>query len=127
MATKIAISNFRKNCMGTMSFDGQFKGMRKMQEFVVYPIKAGDSPKSIIIQSDTRIGEIFLSDGMVKLSPGISSGAYMHHLSLAKEALLLSGDELLLLTANVLSTASASAGTRGVTCDNSGAIELFSS
>lgn len=127
MATKNVISNFRKNCMGTMSFDALFKGMRKSQEFIVYPIKAGDSAETVTIQSDTRIGEIFLADGKVRLSPGIPNGAYFHHMLLAKEVPSLSGEELLLLKANVFSTVSSMAGSRGVTCDNSAALEVFAS
>ena len=31
------ISNIHKNCMGTVSFDAKFAGMRKPQDFIVYP------------------------------------------------------------------------------------------
>lgn len=121
----MAISKFRKNCMGTVSFDALFKGMRKTQEFIVYPLSKDKAADKIMIQSDTRIGEINLADGSVKLSPGISSGAYGHHMMLAKEAPALTAEELLLLKSNIFSTASANAGSRGVTCDNSVAADVF--
>lgn len=121
----MAISNFRKNCMGTMSFQATFKGMRKAQDFIVYPIGTDSDAKTITIQSNTRIGQITLADGKTKLSPSVSSGAYFHHMMLAKEVPPLSGEELLLLKSNVFSTADANAGSRGITCDNSSAVKVF--
>ena len=54
-SNKQILSNFRKNFAGTASFDGQFEGMRKPQDFVVYPMKTGDV--EIQIQSDNRFGK----------------------------------------------------------------------
>lgn len=68
------ISNVRKNIMGTASFDAKFDGMRKAQDFIVYPMK--DSAESALIQSDTRIGRINMQTGAVILSKPHSSGAY---------------------------------------------------
>lgn len=31
------ITNFSKNSLGTLDFDGKFAGMRKAQDFVAYP------------------------------------------------------------------------------------------
>lgn len=122
----MVFSNFHKNCMGTLSFDACFKGMRKSQDFCVYPLEAGASSKKIKIQSDTRIGEIDMITGEVLLSPSVSSGAYFHHLALAKPAPTLSTEELEALKSQVGSTASAKAGSYCITCDNSGAVALLS-
>ena len=92
--------------------------MRKAQEFTVYPLAVGDPAEKITIQSDTRIGTIRFNDGEVRLSPSIQSGAYFHHLSLAKAVAQLSAEELIFLKANVFSTAFSVAGTHGVSCDN---------
>lgn len=50
------VTNIHKNIMGTISFNAKFGGMRKEQDFIVYPITS-DNPE-IVIQSDNRIGYI---------------------------------------------------------------------
>lgn len=120
------IANIRKNCIGTVSFDGQFQGMRKPQDFTVYPVKAGEPADSILIQSGTRIGTVDLQSGHVKLSRPHASGAYFMHLREATFSGKLEADELLLLKGNILATAHGKAGTNGVVfTDNSGALEVF--
>lgn len=49
------VTKIRKNILGTISFTAKFTGMRKEQEFIVYP---NPDPGCILIQSDTRIGRI---------------------------------------------------------------------
>jgi hypothetical protein len=120
------ITNLHKNCMGTISFDGQFKGMRKPQEFICYPLHAGDPADRITIQSDTRIGFICTSDGRALVSPSRPSGSYFPHLSLATYAGQLDAAELLLLKAHILASASGRAGSNGiVVTDNSAALDIF--
>lgn len=68
------IANCRKNIMGTLSFDGKFPGMRKAQDFIVYPMH--DSSESITVQSDTRFGQIDLATGKAVMSAPHSNGAY---------------------------------------------------
>lgn len=51
----VKVFNIRKNMMGTVSFTAQFTGMKKPQEFIVYPDPA---PNKILIQSDNRCGFI---------------------------------------------------------------------
>lgn len=116
------LDNCTKNRLGTVSFDGQFQGMRKKQNFIVYPISSTHEAGGIKIQSDTRIGFIDLSNGRVMLTPAIQSGAYNLHLSLVKFVGDLSGEELFLLKINIAATSSNKAGSAGITCDNSGAI-----
>lgn len=118
------ISNISKNCMGTTSFDGKFEGMRKAKDFIVYPMKTGE--REITIQSDVRIGTIDLETGQVKLSKHHSGGAYFVHLYEAAPAGKLSGEQLLMLKAHIMGTASGKAGTNSmVFTDNSGALEVF--
>lgn len=72
------ITNCTKNCLGTVSFDGKFQGMRKAQDFIVYPMQ--DSGAIVKIQSDTRIGTLDLDSGALVLSQPHASGAYFLHL-----------------------------------------------
>jgi hypothetical protein len=61
------IANCHKNIMGTVSFDGRFAGMRKAQDFIVYPMQ--DSGPLIKIQSNNRMGQLNLDTGELILSP----------------------------------------------------------
>jgi len=123
----MTISGIRKNCMGTVSFDGKFDGMRKAQDFIVYPMHAGNAAESALVQSDTRIGRIHFTTGSVIMSPSRQGGSYNVHLMLCKPAGTLSAEELLLLKAAVFSTASGKAGNNAmhVYTDNSAALEVF--
>jgi hypothetical protein len=122
----LKITNTRRNCMGTTSFEAKFKGMRKTQEFIVYPIKAGDDTKHVTIQSDTRIGYLTFTGG-VHLCPPISSGAYAQHLANVAHIDTLSTDELSSLQAHIMKSANPKAGTNGmVYTDNSGASRMLS-
>lgn len=120
------IANIRRNIMGTVSFDGQFQGMRKPQDFIVYPMHSEDQAGNAKIQSDTRIGFINMESGTVTLSRPKSGGAYFVHLNGAQIVGQLSGEELLLLKAAIFSSANGHAGTNGIVyTDNSGAIAVF--
>jgi hypothetical protein len=120
------ITNFKRNCMGTTDFDGKFEGMRKAQDFIAYAIGSSDDKSSVKIQSDTRIGYICLKTGLVMLSPPFPGGAYQQHTRLAKPSGTLTGEDLTILKAHVLASASGKAGTNGVMyVDNSGALDVF--
>jgi hypothetical protein len=120
------LNNIRNNTMGTVSFDGKFDGMRKFQDFIVYPMQAGDDVSKLLVQSGTRIGYIYLDDGRVFMSPSVASGAYSVHLMKGKFLSSLSAEELLLLKTHMMASASPKAGTNGVIyCDNSQAVEVF--
>lgn len=58
---------------------GKFPGMRKDQEWTVYPFEA--NPEYHLIQSSVRIAHINMKDHTAMLSKHVSSGAYNHHLS----------------------------------------------
>ena len=60
--------NFRKNCVGTLSFEAKFQGMRKAQEFITFPMK--EAVRTILIQSDTRFAWINLDSGAVDIRKG---------------------------------------------------------
>lgn len=125
------ITNIHKNSLGTISFNGKFAGMRKSQEFDVYPLQAGSDGAKVTIQSDTRIGIIFLrngdaDDGRVYMSGPHASGAYFSHLATGSFIDKLNSEELLLLRAQIMTTASGKAGDNGmVLTDNSEAISVF--
>lgn len=76
----------------TITFNAKFSGMRKEQEFTVYAPRPNAS--SIVIQSDTRIGEIYLESGICRISKNQPSGAYFGHLAMAEETDQLKADEL---------------------------------
>jgi len=67
------ITNLHRNIMGTTSFDGKFQGMRKAQDFIVYPLAAGET--TICIQSDTRYGRLDLTTGNLEMSKSHANGA----------------------------------------------------
>jgi hypothetical protein len=108
--------------MGTLDFKGQFKGMLKTQQFVVYPKASYAVDEVVKIQSDTRIGSINLQTGQVKISKSHASGADHRHLAAAVDAGVLSGEQLLLFKAHVMATSSSSTETNAmVVADNCGA------
>lgn len=76
---KTIITNFRKNIMGTVSFEMKLPKMRKSQEFIIYPMSTNDT--KIMVQSDTRIGYIHLDSGLIQMTGSYSNGAYSYHLS----------------------------------------------
>jgi hypothetical protein len=123
----VDIGNLHKNRLGTVSFDGKFEGMRKAQEFDVYPITSAPKTEAIkaTIQSDTRIGSIDLSSGEITVTRSIASGAYFPDLAQAKHAGKLTGEQLESLKAHIFGTAHEMAGTNGIMyCNNAGAASL---
>lgn len=120
------IENVRKNIMGTVSFDGKFDGMRKAQDFVVYPIGKGVEPATISVQSDNRFGKIDMATGAVVMSKPANYANSMTLAMTGANAGKLNAEELLMLKGQIMATASAKAGSNGVVyCDNSGAAEIF--
>lgn len=122
------ILNITKNIMGTLSIEAKFNGMRKAQEFIIYPIKAGDPLDSLLVQSDTRIGRIDLNTGIVTMSPPRSGGSYNVHLMFATAIDTLDREELAGLKFRLIQTADKMAGNNGVMyTDNSGveAVRVF--
>jgi hypothetical protein len=106
-----------KNVMGTVSFDGLFTGMRKAQDFIVYPMK--EATGKARIQSDKRAGFIDLITGLVFLSKG------QYDFSNVAQVGQLSGEELLAFKSAIMAAASGRAGSRGVFSENQGALDVF--
>ena len=123
------ISNIHKNNMGTISFDAKFAGMRKPQDFIVYPMKAGDETQRPVIQSDTRIGTVCLQTGNVRMSRPHTGGANFMHMSMERALIdKIPQEDLFSLKAHIMSTAHGAAGKAEngiVQTDNSGALEVF--
>ena len=122
------LTNIRKNCMGTVSFDGQFDGMRKAQDFIVYPMHPDIKAEKVAhVQSDTRIGEIDLTTGTVNMSLPRAGGAYYIHMATARIVGKLTSEELLLFKAQIFATAGEKVGDNvlHVVTDNSGAAQVF--
>ena len=68
------MKNFHINSLGTVSFIGKFPGMRKEQDFIVYPITSNPDDK-IRCQSENRWMEINVQTG----SAEITSAQSGHH------------------------------------------------
>ena len=119
------ITNCKKNIMGTISFDGKFAGMRKEQDFIVYPKGIDDIDDIYMIQSNTRIGRINMVNGDYVMSQPHSSGAYGVHLAMDKLVKgTLDNDDLVPLRNAIKGTAGAMVGRSIVHCDNTGAMFL---
>ena len=84
-----------------LEFTAKFKGMRKEQGFIVYPVNKIYAPIFVTIQSDTRIGRIYLMLGGVHLCPPQKNGAYFPHMTLIKPAGRLTDEELASLKAEI--------------------------
>lgn len=109
--------------MGTVSFDGKFTGMRKAQDFIVYPMQ--DSGTIIKIQSDTRIGQIDLFNGLVTMSQPHAGGAYNVHLAMDKPVFsMISKEDCMTIRGWIKSTGGIEVGSSIVKSDNTGAIAL---
>lgn len=113
--------------MGTVSFAGKFAGMRKAQDFIVYPMQ--DSGTRARIQSDNRMGQVDLETGELILSPATSGHAgfaWLQICVLRKTALkeTLPAEDLQTLRQWVKSSGGIEVGSSIVKCDNTGAMAL---
>jgi hypothetical protein len=123
---KAEILGFSKNVMGTTDIEMKITGMRKPQDFIVYPIGKDDAGSVITIQSDTRIGQINLVKGVGVMSQSHSSGAYFVHLQMDKlTSFTISESDLENIKAHIFKTAGDNVGTRGIVSDNSGASRVY--
>ena len=114
----VEIGGFKRNIMGTLSFDLKLKKMRKSQEFIVYP--AQEKSDSILIQSSTRIGKIEMTSGEGFMSQSHANGAYGYHLQAdKKDKFQLSEEQLSKLKEELAKTAGKKVGSSVVFSDNS--------
>lgn len=121
------ISNLNRNIMGTVSFDGQCAGMRKPQDFIVYPMQ--DSGERITIQSEHRFGRLDLATGKGILSANKTqyANSIWFAMCVARRtavAIQLEAEDLQTLRGWIKSTGGVEVGASFVKCDNTGAIAL---
>jgi len=119
--TASPITNYHKNFMGTLSFDLKVKGMRKPQDFIVYPITG--KTNIIRIQSDKKWGEIDATTGKGILSKtGNNSWAFALDVSNRNvNKFDLTPEELEELKSKIRETSGKEVGNVIITTDNSGA------
>ena len=107
------VTNIKKNILGTVSFNAKFKGMRKGQDFIVYP----NPNEKLTIQSGLHYGFID-KQGVVEYASAKYSVDYM----LAKSRRKIKNDiieNFAELKSAVKNTASNMAGESYIYCDNS--------
>jgi hypothetical protein len=113
------------NIMGTTSLELKIKGMRKPQDFIVYPISTEQAGKPITIQSDTRFGYLDLSSGRGLMSQSHANGAYSYHFSMDKKVpFKISETDVQKIKEHLASKASSKAGNSVIFSDNSGADKM---
>ena len=123
---KAEILGLSKNIMGTTSIEMKISGMRKSQDFSVYPIGKDDTDKIITIQSETRIGKIDLATGRGLMSQSHSNGAYFVHFQMDKlTPFTINEKDLKDITSHIFRTAGDNVGSRGIFSDNSGASGVY--
>jgi hypothetical protein len=116
------VLSVKGNIMGTTSLLMKIKGMKKPQDFIVYPISADQAGKPITIQSDTRFGYLDLKSGRGLMSQSHSNGAYSYHFSADKKVpFKLSETDVQKIKEHLSSTAGSKVGNSVVFSDNSGA------
>lgn len=113
----VEFGKFRKNIMGTLSFEMKLPNMRKAQDFIVYPVN--EKTDYIMIQSDTRFGKIEMTTGRGLMSQSHANGAYAVHLHIDKLVKFeLTESQLEKLKEEIAKTAGRNVGSAGVVSDN---------
>ena len=121
-AKTVEIEKIKLNSMNTCDIHMKIKGMRKFQEFSVYPIGKDEKEPTITIQSDTRFGKLSLKNGKGLMSKSHQNGAYSHHLQMDKLTLfLLSKEQLEQVKEQIINSSKPRKSRVGVITDNSGA------
>lgn len=125
----ISLDSIRKNCMGTISFNMMYKGMRKVDDFIVYPKSASDTDAIIRIQSNRRFGQLDLNTGKCIMSVGGGANSIELQLQMVygtAKAVLFTPEQCQQLKERILGTYSSKAGTNGIMySDNTGVIGLI--
>ena len=122
--TASPITNYHRTIMGTLGFDLKVKGMRKAQDFIVYPIVA--KTDTIRIQSDKKWGEIHINTGKGILSKSGSTSWHLHADMMNMNVIKfeLTPEELEELKTQIKSTSGKDVGNTIMRTDNSGAALL---
>ena len=104
------VAKIRRNIMGTISFKAKFKGMRKEQDFIIYP----NPEKRLTVQSDSKCGYVDF-DGKAT----IHSSEHFVKIGWVKEN-IDTIDNIKELLQAVRKSTGANVGSSGfITCDNS--------
>jgi len=120
---KAEIKSINKNIMGTISIIMRIKGMRKDQEFIIYPITKQSN--SLKIQSSTRMGTVNL-EGKGLMTKSHANGAYFHHLNMDElTPFAFTPNDWNQIVEYIGLTESKNAGNSVITSDNSGAKSIF--
>ena len=123
---KAEIIGLGTNILGTTDIEMKISGMRKPQEFSVYPLGKDDAEKIITIQSSTRIGRLDLSTGRGVMSQSHPNGAYFVHFQMDKLIpFTVNESDLEDIKASVFKTAGSKVGGQGIFSDNSGASGVY--
>jgi hypothetical protein len=122
------VANFRKNIMGTISFDLKLTKWRKSQDFIVYPM--AESAATILIQSDKRWAEINPETGEMWMTNGKGGHPNSWLLIWQKarneaEKHTLNPVDLSALKMHIFTTAGAKVGESVIYSDNSAAINII--
>jgi len=114
--------------MGTLQFDAKFAGMRKEQNFLVYPMN--EKSNIIFCQSESRWLEINSETGECEITSS-ASGHHNRWLLVMQRSqgksrkFTLPNVELQHLKMQIFLTAGKSVGNKVITTDNSGAKEII--
>lgn len=119
----VEVLNIKKNIMGTISIVLKAKGMRKEQDFILYPITKEST--SLKIQSATRMGNVNL-EGKGLMTKSHANGAYFHHLAMDKlTPFEFSSKDWKQIVDYIGTTEGDTVGESIVKTDNSGARSIF--
>jgi hypothetical protein len=126
MEVNTELLQVKSNIMGTTDLIMKIKGMRKAQDFIVYPISSQDTNKPITIQSDTRFGYLDLTTGNGLMSQSHQNGAYSYNFMVDKKVpFRISEIDLQKIKEHLASRVGANVGSRGILSDNSGAASFL--
>lgn len=122
------VKNIHRNIMGTISFDAKFEGMRKEQDFIVYPMN--EKTETISCQSDSRWLSINVKTGSCEITSSQSGhhNSWMLAIQSASgksKKFTLDESELIELKAAIFKTGGKSVGRSIVLSDNSAAKNIF--
>lgn len=122
------ITNYKRNIMGTISFDMKLPKWRKSQQFIVYPMH--ENPTRILIQSDKRWAEINKDTGEVQMTNGRGGHQNSWLLALQRargesETYQMSPVLLSELKMQIFTTAGTLVGDSIILSDNSGAFNII--
>lgn len=126
--TNAIISKLGRNCLGTVDIYMTLPGMRKEDDFCVYPISKGDQARVITIQSGNRFGKIDLSTGTGTMAKGPSANSITYiqaQIRGTMQTFTVTPEDVNKLKLEIFGTTDSMAGTSFIHCDNSGAVNVL--